>query len=411
MHALVGVWGRSLQETGAPGARVDQPHPSLSRAPGLAGGGPGPGARVRPHPPPSRDHGGGLDAAARRWGGRREAWLDLSTGINPVPWPGPGAMPAIPPAAWAALPDAGAAARLLAAARRTFAVPEGAALLAIPGASAAIALLPRLARDGAGGRSPAGATGPARGGAARSGRGGAESHPLAPTRDPRPRAAIPGPTYNEHAAAFAAAGWAVDADSDPAPSDALVVVHPNNPDGRLWRAAELPAAPLTVIDESFCDLMPGASMMALAARPGTVVLRSFGKFWGLAGLRLGFAAGEPALIGALAEALGPWPVSGPALEIGAAALDDAPWAEAARARLAADAARLDALVLARGARLAGGTDLFRLYEVADAGAWADHLARARILARTFPWSGRLIRLGLPPPGAWARLGAALAGLP
>ena len=245
-------------------------------------------------PPPPRDHGGGVDAAAARWGGRAADWLDLSTGINPVAWPGPGrALPrCLSARAWGALPDSGAEGRLLAAARAAFRVPEGAALLALPGASAAIARIPHLA--------PAG------------------------------RAAIPGPTYNEHAAAFGAAGWAVDGAPMPAAADALVVVHPNNPDGRLWRAETLPPAPLTVIDESFCDAVPGASLMRLAARPGVLVLRSFGKFWGLAGLRLGFAAGDPALVGALAEALGPWPVSGPALEIGALALEDGRWAEAAR---------------------------------------------------------------------------------
>ncbi len=162
-----------------------------------------------------------------------------------------------------------------------------------------------------------------------------------------------------------------------------------------------------MIDESFCDLAPEASLIALAARPGAVVLKSFGKFWGLAGLRLGFAIGDPALVGRLAQALGPWPVSGPALAIGAAALADRPWAERARARLARDARRLDALLAAHG-EPAGGTDLFRLLRVPDAAAFAGRLARARILVRTFPWSRELVRVGLPGPAGWERLEAALA---
>ncbi len=311
------------------------------------------------------DHGGGLDAAAARFGGARGDWIDLSTGINPVPWP----LPPLPAAAWTALPDRAAAAAAVAAARAFWAVPAGAAVLALPGASAAIARLPGLA--------------------------------------PPQRVAIPGPTYNEHARAFAAAGWQVAAGGA---AEARVVVHPNNPDGRRWSAAEaaegLRPGGMLVIDESFAEVIPGASLVALAARPGVVVLKSFGKFWGLAGLRLGFAIGDGAILARLAGALGPWPVSGPALAVAAAALADRDWAAAARARLAADARRLDAAV---PWKLAGGCDLFRLYDAGRGGAAAAQarLARARIWSRIFPWSDRLIRLGLPGPGDWPRLGAAL----
>jgi len=219
--------------------------------------------------------------------------------------------------------------------------------------------------------------------------------------------AIPGPTYNEHSAAFAAHGWEVGEEAT-APAAARVAVHPNNPDGRLWAPADLPEGALTVIDESFCDLMPEASLIALAARPRTLVLKSFGKFWGLAGLRLGFAIGDPALVARLAEGLGPWPVSGPALAVGTAALGDAAWAEATRARLVRDATRLDALLAAAGAEVTGGTALFRLARVGDAAGLAERLARARILVRSFPWSDAEVRVGLPGTEAgWSRLAAAL----
>ncbi|MEY4984905.1 MAG: hypothetical protein RIR62_3171 [Pseudomonadota bacterium] len=310
--------------------------------------------------PPARiappDHGGGIDAAAARYGGARADWLDLSTGINPRPYPAP----PLPADAWTALPDRGADEALLAAARRFWRVPEGAAILATHGASAPIARIPALA--------PAG------------------------------RVRIAEPTYNEHAIAFRAAGWTVTADA----ADAAVIVHPNNPDGRLH---PLPDAALTVIDESFCDVMPDASHIAHAARPGTLVLKSFGKFWGLAGLRLGFVIGDPALVGRMRQMTGPWSVSGPALAIGAAALSDEPWADATRVRLAEDAARLDALT---GWPVAGGTSLFRLYDVGDAALMQDRLARHRIWTRVFPWSDRLIRLGLPDGAGWARLQRALA---
>lgn len=319
-----------------------------------------------PPPPPAeavtaggaRDHGGGIDAAAARFGGSRADWLDLSTGINPMPYP----IPALPADAWTALPDRAAATEIEDAARAAWGVPASAAVLSAPGASALIARIPTLAAAG--------------------------------------RVTIPGPTYNEHAAAFAAQNWTV---AQAGAADAAVVVHPNNPDGRVWRADALPDAPLKVIDESFCDVTPDASLVALADRPGVIVLKSFGKFWGLAGLRLGFAIGDPTLLARLAESLGPWPVSGPALAIGAAALRDTGWADRTRARLAADAARLDGIMTAAGARVQAGTTLFRLYDTDDAQSWQDRLAARRVWSRVFPYSDRWLRLGLPGPEGWARL--------
>ncbi|MFN4159249.1 MAG: threonine-phosphate decarboxylase CobD [Gemmobacter sp.] len=317
------------------------------------------------------DHGGGVDAAVLRWGGARADWIDLSTGINPQPWP----LPDFAPQDWTALPDREAEAAAVLAARAFWGVPDGAAVLAAPGASALIARVPALM----------------------------------PALMPAGRVLIPGPTYNEHGRAFGAAGWQAVATG---PAEARVLVHPNNPCGRVWPAEEaaqgLAPGGMLVIDESFCDVMPAASLIGLAARPGVLVLKSFGKFWGLAGLRLGFVAGDPALVAGLAAMLGPWPVSGPALRVAAGALADEGWAAATRARLATDAARLDALMAARGAQFAGGTSLFRLYRVQDARAWHDRLARARILSRVFPYRADWLRLGLPGSSeGWARLEAAL----
>lgn len=314
---------------------------------------------VSPNAQP-RDHGGGLDAARLRFGGARTDWLDLSTGINPVPYP----VGDIPNEAWTALPDKGAQDALTAAARRFWNVPDGAAILATHGASAPIAAIPLL--------KPAG------------------------------RVDIPTPTYNEHAAAFMAQGWA---HSSTAP-DAQVLVHPNNPTGQLWDATEL-TAPLTVIDESFCDVTPDASLIRTAVQEGRIVLKSFGKFWGLAGLRLGFAIATPGMIARLNDLTGPWAVSGPALHIGAQALADYAWAETTRAQLADDADRLDALMTPKGATLVGGTALFRLYEVHDAAKWQEKLAQHHIWSRIFPYSKTYLRLGLPAPDRWEQLEAAL----
>ncbi|MEE4189110.1 MAG: aminotransferase class I/II-fold pyridoxal phosphate-dependent enzyme, partial [Roseobacter sp.] len=212
---------------------------------------------------------------------------------------------------------------------------------------------------------------------------------------------------NEHAAAFADRNWTATPSTD---ADAQVVVHPNNPTGTIWTEATLPVpnAKLTIIDESFCDVTPEATLIARAARNDTIILKSFGKFWGLAGLRLGFAIGPPALIGQLRAHLGPWAVSGPALRIGAEALADPHWAETTRQRLTRDAARLDNLMGAAGASIVGGTTLFRLYDVGDAAAWQHRLAQHHIWTRIFPYNTRWLRLGLPHALHWARLEAAVA---
>lgn len=307
-----------------------------------------------------RDHGGGLDAAIRQFGGRRADWIDLSTGINPVPYP----VPALSKEAWTALPDTGMADILRTAAMTFWDVPDGADVLAAPGASALIAQMPRLM--------------------------------------PPSSVRIPHPTYNEHAASFSNCGWQVQRDGD---AQAQVLVHPNNPDGRVWAASDVTTT-FNIIDESFCDVAPEHSLVRQAAQTGTLVLKSFGKFWGLAGLRLGFAIGDPALIRQLREMLGPWPVSGVALEIGAHALQDAAWARATRKRLEKDAERLDTLICDQGATLLGGTPLFRLYQVDDAAIWQERLARHHIWTRIFPYADNWLRLGLPAPDGWDRLEAA-----
>lgn len=311
-----------------------------------------------------RDHGGGLDAAIAQYGGTRDDWIDLSTGINPRPYP----LPDLPLEAWTALPDQGAVDALEAAARDFWMVPDKASVLCAPGASALIANMPRLLPEG--------------------------------------RAQISQRSYNEHEAAFRAAGWEIGANG----AEARVVVHPNNPTGLMWSGQdETPGArPLMVVDESFCDIALGNThVREMTTQPGVVILKSLGKFWGLAGLRLGFAIGDPHHISKLREMLGPWPVSGPALRVGRAALEDMGWANATRQRLTVDVARLDATVQMKGAELIGGTALFRLYQVENALKWQKKLARGKVWSRVFPYDETWLRLGLPPEDRWHQLEAAL----
>ena len=310
----------------------------------------------------SRDHGGRIDAAIAQYGGSRSTWVDLSTGIAPFSYP----LPDLTPEDWTALPDQGAEAKLIAAARSFWNVPDGAEILPVAGASVAIAQIPRLF-------------------------------------DPAD-VLIKGPTYNEHAAAFALQGWTVRTEGT---ASAKVIVHPNNPTGAIRSVSDLTDG-LCVVDESFCDTLPHDSLVPhLTDRPNLIVLKSFGKFWGLAGVRLGFVIGTADHINRLRDWIGPWAVSGPALRIGAAALGDPAWADAQRARLDRAARDLDALFVPKHATCVGGTTLFRLYETPDAQALHHRLAEQHILTRVFPYNDHWLRVGLPPDAGWAQLKAAL----
>jgi cobalamin biosynthetic protein CobC len=318
------------------------------------------------------DHGGNLDLACELFGGRAEDWIDLSTGINRQPYP----VGELQPRSWTALPSRAEIDTLHEAARSAYGTT--APVLALAGAQAAIQSLPRLA--------------------------------------PPSRARILAPTYNEYAPTLKAAGWQVEEVGGLdalAGADLAVVVNPNNPDGRQHDRAALLALASRVgrlaIDESFADALPDTSLASDAGRSGLLVLRSFGKFYGLAGVRLGFVLGNEADVAALAAMAGPWPVSGVAVEIGRRALLDHVWAEATRARLEREAERLDDLAHGAGWGLVGGTPLFRLYETANAVAAQGRLARAKIWSRIFDNEPGWLRLGLPGDETeWTRLATALS---
>jgi cobalamin biosynthetic protein CobC len=321
-----------------------------------------------------RDHGGNIDWAVQHFGARPEQWIDLSTGINRCPYP----VPSIPAEHWQALPTMAALDALHRAAQEAY--HTKAPILAIAGAQTAIQLIPHMSVP-------------------------SEARVLAPT-------------YNEHAAALRACGWRVrevEQLHDLRGADLAVVVNPNNPDGRRHDpsalAGVLGAVGRLVVDESFADTDPDISIASWAGRTGLLVLRSIGKFYGLAGLRLGFVLGCKDDIEKLTQLAGPWPVSGPAIHIGRCALQDAKWAAATTLRLKGDADRLDRLVTRSAWKLAGGTPLFRLYMTEDSRSAQDRLGQMHIWSRIFPWSPHLVRLGLPgSEPEWDRVTSAFAGV-
>jgi cobalamin biosynthesis protein CobC len=330
-----------------------------------------------------RIHGGRLDIAALLYPSAPQPWIDLSTGINPIAWP----VPQIPLARYQRLPFASEIAAMTDAAAEAYGLPANAAIVPVPGSEIAIRLLPRMLGPG--------------------------------------RVGIMTPTYGSHAAAWRDAGAEVHelvALPDPKLRDleTLIVVNPNNPDGRAIARANFASFAQAwtatgrrlIVDEAFADVRTDVTMLALPELPaGIVVLRSLGKFFGLAGLRVGFVVVTEPDASVWRGLLGDWPVSGPACEIATLALRDAAWIAATRARLAADRKRLDTILGRAGLKLLGGTDLFGLFEAPDGTDLLGHFAQAGILVRGFAAAPRHYRFGLPADeAAWQRLEVACGRL-
>jgi cobalamin biosynthesis protein CobC len=307
----------------------------------------------------SLHHGGRLRAAAHAYRIPLQDWLDLSTGITPEGWP----VPLIPNEVWRRLPEDDDG---LAMATRAYF--GGALVLPVAGSQAAIQTLPRL-------------------------------------YTPR-RVAILSPCYAEHEKAWREAGHMVDlvdyaaADAAARHHDVLLLTNPNNPTGQLtpveqlteWHTILAKRGGLLVVDEAFIDASPQLSLLARTSQPGLVVLRSLGKFFGLAGLRCGFVAAEEKVLGQLNLRLGPWAVSHPARWVAQRALADRPWQMANSQRLLAASQRLADLLAEHGLPSPSGCGLFRWVPCPQPGILQDALARKGILVRAFE---KGLRFGLP----------------
>ncbi|MBF9234884.1 threonine-phosphate decarboxylase CobD [Microvirga alba] len=323
-------------------------------------------------------HGGNLHDAKARFPEAPEPWLDLSTGINPNAYP----LTLPDPRAFTRLPSPQEVSHTEAVAARAYRISDPARVAATPGSQAPIRLLPRLRARG--------------------------------------RVAIVGPTYSEHERSWVREGHEILAvttlvEALSLTPDVVVVVNPNNPDGRVAHPAELASAAAElhqrggwlVVDEAFGDLDDEASI-APQDLPGTIALRSFGKAYGLAGVRLGFVVTAPALCARIREELGPWAVSGPALAIGAAALADDAWLAEQKVRLFEAAIALDRLLTGAGFHIVGGTRLFRLARHGAAPDWFVRLAKAGIWVRKFDHDPTILRFGIPQEETWTRLKQSLA---
>lgn len=329
---------------------------------------------VRPHREAIR-HGGGLRAAALAYPEAPQPWLDMSTGINPVPYQGQAATEQ----SRNRLPDPLELAALEKVAAQYFGTTAD-RVAAAAGAETIIRLLPvllgRLTVD------------------------------------------IVGPTYGAHAESWQASHLAPHiipaSQAQSSAADALVIVNPNNPDGHIFSAEALRAilhereklGRWLIIDESFAECAPEISMAATSSRQ-LIVLRSFGKFFGLAGLRLGFAVASPEFKSSLRNLTGDWPVSADAITFGTQAYGDKPWSKRTLSDLHMQAQQLDELLVKAGFEIAGGTCLFRLARHERANDWFHHLCHRGILVRPFDHTNNVLRFGLPPSADINRLSAAL----
>lgn len=370
-------------------------------------------------------HGGRLCVARALYPRAPEPWIDLSTGINPEAYPAPYASAA----ARGRLPTPEEIRALEVTAGRAFGVDSADRIAAAAGSEAALRLMPYALE----GRAPAESRPMPY---ALRGQAAAESRPMSYAW-PAEEAVVVGPTYSSHAATWQQAGAHVHfangiasdmsdsldvavrfAESMP-PRSAITLVNPNNPDGalisreHLLRLHDVIASrdDHLVVDEAFADAEPVCSVAAFAGTaryPQLIVLRSFGKFYGLAGVRLGFVIGASPVIARFRELLGDWPVSADAIAAGLAAYADDPWATHTRERLLHAARRLDDVLIRSGFAIVGGTSLFRLARHDDARNRFENLLRAGVLARPFDHDPTLLRFGLPhEPSAWQRLADAL----
>jgi cobalamin biosynthesis protein CobC len=324
-----------------------------------------------------RTHGGKLEAARALFPQSQVPWVDLSTGISPWVYP----YETLAAEAFTRLPDPESLAALEAAAAHCFGVADPAGVIATPGSDLGLRLLGSLFANR--------------------------------------KVAVVRPGYSGHVLAWAHAPitliTAGGMEAAALTHDVILLANPNNPDGRpvererLLAIAETLAARngVLIVDEAFADVLPAHSLCNAVTR-GLVLFRSFGKFFGLAGVRLGWVIASAEEAGRFRHALGDWPISGPAIAIGTAAYRDLAWQEMQRQRLIGAAARLDALLSAAGLTIEGGTALFRLARCSNADALFRHLASHFILTRPFKSDDGLLRVGLPGQEAhWKRLAQAL----
>ncbi|HAO26330.1 MULTISPECIES: threonine-phosphate decarboxylase CobD [unclassified Methylophaga] len=321
------------------------------------------------------NHGGRIQANSKQYGIPVNDWLDLSTGINPHGWPVP---EFIPTTLWQRLPEAED--DLIEKAKAYYQCEH---ILPMAGSQSAIQLLPRMR--------------------------------------PACRVAILSPAYQEYRYCWQQAGHAVselesfELDQLIDHFDVVIVVHPNNPTGETfssdcllnWYQRLQKRGGWLIVDEAFIDIAPAHSLASLPVMNGLIILRSLGKFFGLAGLRVGFVITHPVVLNQLTEKSGPWPIASVSRWIASQALADTDWQKQSRQYLPQYAQRLFDLLTEYDLKPTGGCGLFQWIKTDKASHIHQQLAQQGILCRLFDAPAAL-RFGLPASEhEWLRLETAL----
>ncbi len=324
---------------------------------------------------PMPDHGGDIIWAANTFGIPHENWLDLSTGISPWSWPCEN-MPIEP---FRTLPPNDD--QLRETARKYYAC-DVEHILPVPGAQFLISMIPFWVKKG--------------------------------------RVALPSIGYREHLNAWIKAGHDTVFYRDPheifsmiekGDLNYIVIINPNNPTSEKMSPDTVLAIQsqlrqkhgqnrLLVLDEAFSDSFPELALPNTERDSNTLVLRSFGKFFGLAGVRLGFFIANPKWLSKFRDVHGPWLVSHPALWLASRALADTPWINQQRRRIKAQSEALRGFLLEHyDDAMIRSSDLFQTVFASADELYRDFLAFAQqgILLRyqSYGDHSAWLRFGLP----------------
>ncbi|MEP2979564.1 MAG: threonine-phosphate decarboxylase CobD [Lentilitoribacter sp.] len=306
------------------------------------------------------EHGGNLERAIQTYGGSRSDWIDISTGISPFIAP----IPDLDLSSWHRLPERAVVSELAEIAKKYYASKQN--CLVTSGSQFLINHLPDLLQGDVG---------------------------------------IVGPTYGEYAGAFARNNrsyTALSSIDDIGDVRSLVLANPNNPDGRLYSQDELCVLAKVlkqrdgylVVDEAFCDVCEKASMLMTDPIENLIVLKSFGKFFGLAGARIGFVFAHNEVLSRIKYLQGPWSVSGPSISVARHVLTrDGIHCELLK-KISSRHGQFIQMLGRTGLKIAGGTKLFTLIEHESAANLHEHLLVEKILTRKFDYNASWLRLGL-----------------
>lgn len=313
-------------------------------------------------------HGGCLNRAVKDFAIARENWLDLSTGINPQSY----SLSSPPESIWRSLPEDDDG--LVATAQKYYDCRQ---LIMTPGSQWSIGKIPSWCRA---------------------------------LGNHKNTVLLPYLGYQEHRHAWQKSGfdcvYYIDEPTEQQLStcSAMVVINPNNPSGNKvnktqllqWHNRLSETGAWLIVDEAFIDAETSQSMAGDAGVTGLIVLRSLGKFFGLAGVRVGALLAWQSLLELALSELEPWSIANPSRWAAEKALQDIQWQDSMRAQLTLQSQKLSDLLHRTFSQSIGGCALFQTVWLNNAEVIYQQLAREGILVRLLSeYKTPGLRFGLP----------------